>query len=146
MKRSFWFSAVIANVLTHRIGHYCYLYSTFPIMIFNTIWFVGPLGLIAFPPRANQARFCLQSGRDHHFQLQLFWCRLSCSHMPKQTEPRGKMSQVQKETLRCESTLKCCFFVFVFGSGPKEPSEPNYKCLHTLKLLDILKCLYIQTH
>lgn len=35
----------------------------------------------------------------------------------------------------CEHILAICLYVFFFvWSGPNEPSEPNYKCEHTLNV------------
>ncbi len=65
----------ITNILTHKttVTHKfsltltkdndcCFLYNIFPIMHYDTAWFVGLLGRIAFSPRANRSRVRLQSG------------------------------------------------------------------------------------
>lgn len=54
----FWIRALwgwrraISNVLIHRI----HLRNTFPIMIYDTAWFVVPLGRIAFSPQRTSPK------------------------------------------------------------------------------------------
>lgn len=90
------FSTMITNVL--RIRHCLLFMSRIPIMNYDTAWFVGLLGWIAFIEFIfNQAEIS-HSGDFGPFILMWIQVQLPCFYVPKWTKLREKMCQYLKRT------------------------------------------------